>query len=140
MAQLNSHGSEIDHKGDVTGLRIIRNVEQHPDSWRIWQPTILHWRKQHLVVAFGAMINGKKDMGDIFAMVSRNDGDTWGEAVAIFDHDVRHGAIQFAYANPVLFLQPLLLMHLLQPDSCPLKIPGLQDNHSKPRETERWQN
>ncbi len=103
MAQLNSHGSEIDHKGDVTGLRIIRNVEQHPDSWRIWQPTILHWRKQHLVVAFGAMINGKKDMGDIFAMVSRNDGDTWGEAVAIFDHDVRHGAIQFAYANPVLF-------------------------------------
>ncbi len=42
-------------------------------------------------------------MGDIFAMVSRNDGDTWDEPVAIFDHDVWQGDIQFAYANPVLF-------------------------------------
>ena len=94
------------YKGDVTDVRIIRRVEQHPDSWRIWQPFIAPWKRKHLVVAFGAMTNGKKDMGDVFASVSRNDGDTWGEAVAIFDHNRRQGAIQFAYANPVLFKPP----------------------------------
>jgi hypothetical protein len=49
------------------------------------------------------MTNGKKDMGDIFVMVSRNDGDTWDEPTAVFDHEERKGGIQFAYANPVLF-------------------------------------
>ena len=92
-----------DYRGDVTDVRILRNVEQHPDSWRIWQPVIVQWKMKHLIVAFGAMTNGKKDMGDIFAMISRNDGDTWEEPVAVFDHDVRQGPIQFAYANPVLF-------------------------------------
>jgi hypothetical protein len=91
------------YKGDVTDIRIIRRVEQHPDAWRLWQPFIAQWKRKHLVVAFGAMTNGKKDMGDIFASVSKDDGDTWGEPVAIFDHNRRQGAIQFAYANPVLF-------------------------------------
>jgi hypothetical protein len=72
----------------------------------LWQPFIAQWKRKHLVVAFGAMANGKKDMGDIFASVSRDDGDTWGEPVAIFDHNRRQGAIQFAYANPVLFKPP----------------------------------
>jgi len=95
------------YKGDVTDIRIIRRVEQHPDSWRIWQPFIIQGlKKKHLIVAFGAMTNGKKDMGDIFASVSRDDGDTWGEPVAIFDHNRRQGAIQFAYANPVLYRAP----------------------------------
>lgn len=89
--------------GDVTDLRILRHVDQHPHSWRIWQPTLIQWKKNYLIAAYGAMTNGKKDMGDIFAMVSRNDGDTWDEPVAIFDHHVRQGAIQYAYANPVLF-------------------------------------
>ncbi len=93
----------LEYEGDVTDVRVLRHVDQHPDAWRIWQPTIVNWKKNHLIVAFGAMTTGKKDMGDIFAMVSRNDGDTWDEPVAIFDHDVRQGAIQFAYANPVLF-------------------------------------
>ncbi|MBC9868428.1 MAG: hypothetical protein F7O42_11220 [Opitutae bacterium] len=92
-----------EYRGDVTDVRVLRNVEQHPDSWRIWQPSIVQWKMKHLIVAFGAMTNGKKDMGDIFATISRNDGDTWEEPVAIFDHDIRQGAIQFAYANPVLF-------------------------------------
>jgi len=62
--------------------------------------------KRHLIVAFGAMTHGKKDMGDIPASVSRNDGDTWDEPVAVFDHNRRQGAIQFAYANPVLYRAP----------------------------------
>ncbi len=91
------------YKGDVTDIRVIRRVESHPDAWRLWQPFIAQWRRKHLVAAFGAMTNGKKDMGDIFASVSKDDGDTWGEPVAVFDHNRRQGAIQFAYANPVLF-------------------------------------
>ncbi len=55
-----------DYQGDVTDVRILGNVKQHPDSWRIWQPSIVQWNKKHLIVAFGAMTNGKKDMGDIF--------------------------------------------------------------------------
>lgn len=94
-------------KGDVTDIRVVRRVEQHPDSWRIWQPFIIQGqKKKHLIVAFGAMTNGKKDMGDILASVSKNDGDTWEEPVAIFDHNQRQGAIQFAYANPVLYRAP----------------------------------
>ncbi len=94
------------YKGDVTDIRVVRRIESHPDAWRLWQPFIAQWKRKHLVVAFGAMINNKKDMGDIFASVSKNDGDTWSEPVAIFDHNRRQGAIQFAYANPVLFKPP----------------------------------
>jgi hypothetical protein len=91
------------YQGDVTDVRIVRRVEAHPDAWRLWQPVIVQWKRKHLVVAFGAMIHGKKDMGDILVSVSKDDGDTWGEPVAIFDHNQRQGMIQFAYANPVLF-------------------------------------
>ncbi|UCC97919.1 MAG: exo-alpha-sialidase [Phycisphaerales bacterium] len=91
------------YKGDATDIRVVRRVESHPDAWRLWQPFIAQWKRKHLVVAFGAMTNGKKDMGDIFASISKDDGDTWSESVAIFDHNRRQGAIQFAYANPVLF-------------------------------------
>lgn len=92
------------YEGDVTDIRVIRRIEQHPDSWRIWQPFIIQGlKKKHLIVAFGAMTNGKKDMGDIFVSLSKNDGDTWEEPVAVFDHKKRQGAIQFAYANPVLY-------------------------------------
>ncbi|MHC4561127.1 MAG: sialidase family protein, partial [Planctomycetota bacterium] len=90
-----------DYKGDVTGVRIVRRVEQHPDSWRIWG-----MKTKHLIVAFGAMTHGKKDMGDIFASVSKNDGKSWGEPVVVFDHNKRQGVIQFAYANPVLYRAP----------------------------------
>ena len=77
-----------EYEGDVTDVQQLRHVEQHPDSWRVWQPFITQWKNKHLIVAFGAMTNGKKDMGDIFAMVSRDDGDSWDEPVAIFDHPV----------------------------------------------------
>ena len=94
-------------QGDVSDVRVVRRVTQHPYAWRVWQPFIVQGeRERDLIVAFGAMVNGKKDMGDILATVSRDDGDTWEEPVAIFDHQRRQGDIQFAYANPVLYRAP----------------------------------
>ena len=52
------------------------------------------------------MANGKKDMGDIVATLSTDDGATWGAPVLIFNHQVRQGNVQFAYANPVLYRAP----------------------------------
>ena len=103
------HGrAEVEsYRGDVTDVRVIRRVSQHPDAWRIWQPFLAQGdRERDLIAAFGAMINGKKDMGDILVTVSDDDGDTWEEPVVVFDHSVRQGAIQFAYANPVLYRAP----------------------------------
>ena len=96
-----------DYKGDVTDIRVLRRVDQHPLAWRVWQPFIIQGeRDRDLIVAYGAMVNGKKDMGDILATVSQDDGDTWEEPVTIFDHRERQGAVQFAYANPVLYRAP----------------------------------
>lgn len=92
--------------GDVRDVRVVRRMEQHPGSARLWEPYIALWKPKHLVVAFGAQLPGKTDMGDILASVSTNDGDTWGEAVMIFDHNAKHGTLQFAYANPVLYKPP----------------------------------
>jgi hypothetical protein len=100
-------GAAVEYKGDVTDVRVVRRIEQHPDAWRVWQPFIINGdRPRHLIVAFGAMANGKKDMGHILASLSTNDGDTWGEPVKVFDYHQRQGALQFAYANPVLFHAP----------------------------------
>jgi hypothetical protein len=95
------------YMGDVTGVRIVRRLEQHPYAWRVWQPFIIQGdTKKDLLVAFGVQVNGKTDMGDIWASLSRDDGDSWEEAVPVFDHRDRQGAIQFAYANPVLYRAP----------------------------------
>ncbi|MCU0980470.1 MAG: glycoside hydrolase [Pirellulaceae bacterium] len=102
-----SHAQDTAHQGDVTDVTVIRRVEQHPQAWRLWQPFIIQGeKKRQLVVAFGAMVHGKKDMGDILASVSKDDGQTWETPVAVFDHSQRQGAIQFAYANPVLYRAP----------------------------------
>ncbi len=102
-----SQAQEHVYEGDVTDYRVIRRVEQHSQSWRIWQPFIVQGDKRgHLIVAYGAMRNGKKDMGDIFVTLSNNDGETWEEAVPVFDHTLRKGGMQFAYANPVLYRPP----------------------------------
>jgi len=100
------HAQEAGFQGDVTDVRVIRRVEQHPRAWKLWEPFIAEWKPRHLVTAFGAMIAGKTDMGDIWANVSTDDGDTWEEATPVFDHRQRQGAIQFAYANPVLYKPP----------------------------------
>ena len=68
-----AQAQDFDHKGDVTDLRVVRRVEQHPQAWRVWQPVIIKGdKKKQLLVAFGAMRNGKKDMGDIFVTLSKS--------------------------------------------------------------------
>jgi hypothetical protein len=107
MAGAGATASPANHRGDVTDIRELRHVDQHPDAWRVWQPFIVQGlKRRHLIVAYGAMRNGKKDMGDILAMVSTNDGDTWAEPVYVFNHKERQGDIQYAYANPVLYRAP----------------------------------
>jgi hypothetical protein len=98
---------EVAYEGDVTDIRVVRRLEQHPYAWKVWQPFIIQGdRRRDLLVAFGVQVNGKNDMGDILVSLSRDDGDTWQEPVAVFDHRERQGAIQFAYANPVLYRVP----------------------------------
>ncbi len=107
LCLLSASGAEPAYMGDVTDVRTIRRVDQHPQAWRVWQPFIVQGEKSnHLIVAFGAMRNGKKDMGDIFATLSKDDGNTWEEPIPIFDHTQLHGTVQFAYANPVLYRIP----------------------------------
>ncbi len=102
------HGSVVaqstSYEGDVRDVQVLRTVEQHRQAWRIWQPVIVQGlKKQHLIVAYGSMLHGKKDMGDIHVMLSTDDGLSWSEPNAIFSHDVLQGDLQFAYANPVLY-------------------------------------
>jgi hypothetical protein len=96
------------YKGDVRDIRIVDHVSNHPGFHRIWQPFIAQWgdrggNRRHLVVAFGAMLEGKGDMGDIHVVVSRDDGNSWTPPITVFNHRERQGMLQFAYANPVLF-------------------------------------
>ena len=92
--------------GDVTDVRVIRRMEQHPGAALLWEPYIAQWKGRHLVAAFGAGIPSKTDMGDILASVTTDDGATWSDPVFIFDHNQRHGALQFAYANAILYKPP----------------------------------
>lgn len=104
MLHADVEGQGAAHEGDVMDVQVLRTVEQHRQAWRIWQPVIVQGlKKQHLIVAYGSMLNGKKDMGDIHVMLSTDDGLSWSEPNAIFSHDVLQGDLQFAYANPVLY-------------------------------------
>jgi hypothetical protein len=96
------------HEGEVRDLRVLDHVNNHPGFHRVWQPYIAQWsegrgNRRHLVVAYGAQLEGKSDMGDIMAVVSRDDGDTWTAPIKVFDHRERQGQLQFGYANAVLF-------------------------------------
>ena len=52
------------YQGDVSDVRVIRQVTQHPYAWRIWQPFIVQGeRDRDLIVAFGAMVNGEEGHG-----------------------------------------------------------------------------
>ncbi|HYR59597.1 MAG TPA: sialidase family protein, partial [Chthoniobacteraceae bacterium] len=97
---------DADFTGDVTDVRVVRGVEQHPGASLLWEPYIAEWKPKHLVVAFGAGIPGKTDMGDILACVSTDDGAKWSEPAFVFDHNQRFGAMQFGYANAVLYKPP----------------------------------
>ena len=36
------------YQGDVCNVRVVRQVEAHPDAWRLWQPVIAQWNRKHL--------------------------------------------------------------------------------------------
>ena len=100
------HASAVladDYSGDVKDVTVIRDVSQQPGASLLWEPYIAPWKGRQWIVAFGAGIPGKTDMGDILACVSADDGKTWSEPAYVFDHHQRFGAMQFAYANAVLF-------------------------------------
>ena len=53
-----------DQQGDVSDMRVIGHVTEHPYAVRIWQPFIIQGEREgDLSVAFGAIVNGKKDTG-----------------------------------------------------------------------------
>jgi hypothetical protein len=92
--------------GDVRDVRVVRTADQEPRASLLGQPSIALWKEKHLVVAYQKGIAGKGDMGSIDAIVSTNDGDSWSIPSTIFDHEQRHGAMQFAYCNAVLYHPP----------------------------------
>src|SRR3954464_1965175 len=93
----------LEYTGDVTDVRVLRHMDKHPGASLLWEPYIAQWKGRQLVAAFGAGIPGKTDMGDIYATVSTDDGDTWSDPVCILDHNQRQGTLQFAYANAILY-------------------------------------
>jgi hypothetical protein len=95
-----------EHRGDVQAARVVRTMEQHAGCRGLWEPYIARWSEDHLVVAFGAFLAGKTDMGSILCSVSTDGGDNWGDPVPVFDHTVPFGPLRFAYANPVLYKPP----------------------------------
>lgn len=92
--------------GDVRDVRVVRTTDEEPRASLLGQPTIALWKEKHLVVAYQKGIAGKTDMGSIDAIVSSNDGDSWSIPSTIFDHEQRHGAMQFGYCNAVLYHPP----------------------------------
>lgn len=106
LCQAPVYSQQPNYTGDVTDVRVVRTIEQHPGASSMAIPHIAAWKPGHLVVAYEAGIPGKVDMADIVSVVSTNDGDTWSEPAYIFDHREKYGHLQFAYANPVLFKPP----------------------------------
>jgi len=115
--------------GDVRDVRVVRTADQEPRASLLGQPTIALWKEKHLVVAYQKGIAGKTDMGSIDAIVSSNDGDSWSIPSTIFDHEQRHGAMQFGYCNAVLYHPPGQEVLWCFAMRCPLNYADSEDSH-----------
>lgn len=115
--------------GDVRDVRVIRTAESEPRAALLGQPSIALWKEKHLVVAYQKGIAGKTDMGSIDAVVSSDDGNSWSIPSIIFDHEQRHGAIQFGYCNAVLFRPPGQEVIWCYAMRCPLNYADSEDSH-----------
>ena len=93
------------YAGDVTAVRIIAELDPLSIYDRLWQPYIANLGDGHLVCAYGAQLRGKQDMGDMYASVSEDGGDTWNPSVLIFDHRHLIGECHYGYLNPS-FIMP----------------------------------
>lgn len=115
--------------GDVRDVRVVRSVDQEPRASLLGQPSIALWKPKHLVVAYQRGIPGKTDMGSIDACVSTNDGEAWSIPSTVFDHNQRHGAMQFGYCNPVLYKPPGQEVLWCFAMRCPLNYADSEDSH-----------
>ena len=115
--------------GDVRDIRVVRTADQEPRASLLGQPSIAFWKEKHLVVAYQKGIAGKGDMGSIDVVVSTNDGDSWSIPSTIFDHEQRHGALQFAYCNAVLYRPPGQAVLWCFAMRCPLNYADSEDSH-----------
>ncbi len=98
--------AETKYTGDVTDVRVVRNVSEEPRASLLGIPHIALWKPRHFVVAYEVGIPGKTDMGSIDVCVSLDDGKVWSIPTTVFDHTEKHGSQQFGYANPVLYKPP----------------------------------
>ncbi len=115
--------------GDVRDIRVVRTADKEPRASLLGQPSIAFWKEKHLVVAYQKGIAGKGDMGSIDVVVSTNDGDSWSIPSTIFDHEQRHGALQFAYCNAVLYRPPGQAVLWCFAMRCPLNYADSEDSH-----------
>lgn len=115
--------------GGVRDVGIVRTAEQEPRASLLGIPHLAQWKDKHFVVAYEVGIPGKTDMGSIDAAVSSNDGASWSIPCTIFDHTQRHGAIQFGYANPVLYRPPGQEIIWCFAMRCPLNFADSEDSH-----------
>ena len=92
--------------GDVASVQTVVTLADVPGAARLWAPHLAISVQGNLVVALGAMLPNKSDMGDILACVSTNQGKQWNPSVTVFDHRHADGGPEFAYANPILYQPP----------------------------------
>ncbi len=93
-------------QGDVTDISTVDSLNLDGPFDKIWQPYLAKWTDEQYLATYGLQIKGKGDMGDIVCSISQDSGKTWGPRITIFDHRIRNGSTQYAYANPVLFRVP----------------------------------
>lgn len=122
-------GQARGYSGDITAVRVVRSAEQYPGASLLGIPHIAQWKPRHLVVAYEVGIPGKIDMGSIDAVVSTNDGAAWSQPATIFDHTQHHEAMQFGYANPVLYKPPGQDVLWCFAMRCPLNYAHSEDSH-----------
>ena len=120
--------ADTSYAGDITDVRSISTLVEPGPYERLWQPFIAEWADDHLIVAYGAELNGKVDMGDIVCSISTDNGDTWAEPVMIFDHRVALGPVRVAYANAVLYRPPGVRIVWCFAMRCPLYYRDSEDS------------
>lgn len=92
--------------GDVTDIVTVDELDKNSIYDRIWQPYIAKWDEKTYVIAYSRQLKGKTDMGDIICSVSKDQGETWGVPITIFDSQIPNGTMRYAYANAVLYKDP----------------------------------
>lgn len=92
--------------GDLTDVVVVDALDPKGPYKRIWQPHFAKWKDDHYVSAYGLELRGKYDMGDMICSITTDGGKTWSPRITVFDHRIRNGTVQYAYANPVLFRPP----------------------------------